>query len=108
MRNSVNFPSGIFLFDHACGIMHDADKAGALLRKLAFLELKLKFPVRQYEFALVQSIYRDILSYLSLDYVFPELYLAISSLKAIICYFHTLFPVRILTFPRHSVCVCRD
>ena len=37
---SVNITYGIFIVDHACKIMHKANKTGALLTKLAFLELR--------------------------------------------------------------------
>ena len=39
MWNLVNFPSDIFNVDLGCKIMHNANKTGALLSKLAILEL---------------------------------------------------------------------
>ena len=36
MLNLVNIPSGIFIVDHACEIMHMANKNYSLFRKLLF------------------------------------------------------------------------
>ena len=39
MWNLVKLTSCIFIVDHACETMHKANKTGALLRRLAFMEL---------------------------------------------------------------------
>ena len=45
----VNISSGIFILDHTCEIMHDADKTGVIYRNIIFLERKNHVLVRDIE-----------------------------------------------------------